>query len=297
MPTISAKSTRRWRPSPPRSELDPPSPDIRVLRRRWPGGGAAFFFNEGQKSYRGTASIKPTGKLYEVEPATGVTRAVATTGSSDGRAGLPLNLAAGESMLLVAGSKIEPSEAAPPAARKVVQSVDLADGWKARVDRQFVAGEHDYEVRSTDKAEFKPVALGRWATTLGLGEDFSGHVTYRRTVSVPEELQGGRLLLDLGGVEYAARVSIDGQKARLRALEPVADRIAAALKDRKEFVLEIEVGNTLANELTSQRVRTAWAQRKGPGWPSPYHQRALEFEVQSRGGGLLGPVRLELATP
>ena len=79
---------------------------------------------------------------------------------------------------------------------------------------------------STDKAEFKPVALGRWATTLGLGEDFSGHVTYRRTVSVPKELQGGRLLLDLGGAEYAARVSIDGQKSA-RALEPVADRIAA----------------------------------------------------------------------
>jgi hypothetical protein len=280
----------------PTVRLDPPSSDIRVLRRRWPGGGAAFFFNEGQQSYQGTASIKPSGKLYEVEPVTGVTRAVATTGSSNGEAGLPLNLAAGESLLLVAGSEGPSSEAAPPAARKVVQSVDLADGWTARVVRQFAVGEHDYEVRSMDKAEFKPVALGRWATACGLGEDFSGHVTYRRTVSVPESMRNGRLRLDLGGAEYAARVSIDGQKLGGVLWSPWQIELPP-LKGRKEFVLEIDVANTLANELTSQRVRTAWAQRKGPGWPSPYHQRALEFEVQSRGGGLLGPVRLELATP
>ena len=35
------------------------------------------------------------------------------------------------------------------------------------------------------------------------------------------------------------------------------------LKNRREFVLEIEVSNTLANEITSQRVRDAWAQAQG----------------------------------
>ena len=39
-----------------------------------------------------------------------------------------------------------------------------------------------------DKAEFKPVSLGSWAKTLNLGGDFSGHVTYRRTVKIPETL-------------------------------------------------------------------------------------------------------------
>ena len=69
----------------PTVQLDPPSPDIRVLVRRWPGGGAAFLFNEGQKAYAGTASIHLDGKLCEIEPATGLVRGVDVAGASGGR--------------------------------------------------------------------------------------------------------------------------------------------------------------------------------------------------------------------
>jgi hypothetical protein len=54
----------------------------------------------------------------------------------------------------------------------------------------------------------------------------------------------------------------------------------------------VRVANTLANELTSERVVKEWAARTGPGWPSPYHERALVFERESHGGGLPGPLRL-----
>ena len=113
-------------------------------------------------------------------------------------------------------------------------------------------------------------------------------------VRLPDSWPGGRLLLDLGGVEYAARVSIDGRPIGCVLWSPWRIELPP-LGDRREFTLEIEVANTLANELTSARVREAWAKRTGPGWPSCYHQRALDFEMDSRGGGLLGPVRLELA--
>lgn len=156
--------------------------------------------------------------------------------------------------------------------------------------------EHDYEVRQWDKAEFKPVSLGRWATTLGLGEDLAGHVTYCRTVKIPETLRGGRLVLELGHVEYVARVRIDGHDVGCVLWSPWRLELPP-LTGRSEFELEISMSNTLANELTSQRVRDAWSKRKGPGWPGPYHQRELQFEMESRGGGLLGPVRLQLATP
>jgi len=56
--------------------------------------------------------------------------------------------------------------------------------------------------------------------------------------------------------------------------------------------ITLRVANTLANELTSDRVNRAWAKKKGPGWPSPYHKRAVEFERESRGGGICGPVQL-----
>jgi len=280
----------------PTIRCDPPSPDLRVLVRRWPGGGVAFLFNEGQQAYRGAASLTLGGNLHEVEPATGLTRPVRIARSSDGRWTIPLTLAAGESRLLVSSSQAPPAGAAPPTAHTVVQSIELADGWTARVDRQYAVGEHDYEVRPWDKAEFKPVSLGPWATTLSLGQDFSGHVTYRRTVKVPETLRGGRLVLDLGHVEYAARVRVDGQHVGYVLWSPWRLELPS-LTGRSEFELEITVANTLANELTSQRVRDAWSKRKGPGWPGPYHERELAFETESRGGGLLGPVRLQLATP
>jgi hypothetical protein len=280
----------------PTMQFDPPSPDLRVLVRRWPGGGAAFLFNEGQRAYGGTASVKLEGNPQEIEPATGLVRSVKDAQSSDGQWTIPVALGAGESMLLVSNSQEKPAEVAPPAIHKVVQSVDLADGWTARADRQYVVGEHDFEVRKLDKAEFQPASLGRWAETLSLGEDFSGHVTYRRTVKVPEALRGGRLVLDLGGVEYAARVRVDGQNVGCVLWSPWHIELPT-LKNPSEFVLEIEVSSTLANELSSQRVHDAWSKRKGPGWPGPYHAQAAKFEMDSRGGGLVGPVQLQLATP
>jgi len=56
--------------------------------------------------------------------------------------------------------------------------------------------------------------------------------------------------------------------------------------------LIIRAANTLANELTSERVVNEWAAKKGPGWPSPYHARTIVFEKESRGGGLQGPIQL-----
>ncbi len=52
------------------------------------------------------------------------------------------------------------------------------------------------------------------------------------------------------------------------------------------------MSNTLANAITSQRVQKEWSAHTTPGWPGPYHERALEFEMESRGGGLFGPVTL-----
>jgi hypothetical protein len=295
----------------PTVRLDPPSSDIRVLMRRWPGGGAVLLFNEGMNTYTGCASTPLDGRLCEVDPSTGVFRtmenlpspagtrgsaAVDTTGSK-GRAQLiGLSLVAGQSMLLISAVQDPPTNFAPPTGLKFAQSLELADGWAARVDRQYVVGEHDFEVHPVDNSQFKPAALGRWAKALGLGEDFSGHVTYRRTVSVPELLREGRLLLDLGGLEYAARVSVDGREVGRVLWGPWRIELPP-MEGRAGFALEIQVANTLANEITSQRVRNDWSKRKGPGWPSPYHARQIQFEMDSRGGGLLGPVRLHLMRP
>jgi len=110
----------------------------------------------------------------------------------------------------------------------------------------------------------------------------------------PREQPRPRLVLDLGGVEYAVRVRVDGRNVGCVLWNPWRLELPS-LAGRSEFELEITVSNTLANELTSRRVRDAWSKRKGPGWPGPYHQRELKFETESRGGGLLGPVCLQRA--
>jgi hypothetical protein len=282
----------------PTAKCEPACSGLRVSLRRWPGGGAMFVFNEGNDDYRGLITFDLDGKLHEVEPATGAIRAVEIADSSDidssgNRQPVPLNLMVGESRLLIASANVHANLAATVSFENSgqEQSIELADGWTASVERQYVVGEHDFEIHPFANAEFQPATLGRWATSLRLGEDFSGHVTYRRTVSVPDSWHGKRLFLTLGGLEYAARVSVDGRPVGCVLWSPWRIELPPPM-DHDEFVLDIEVSNTLANELTSQRVRDAWTKRIGPGWPGLYHARALEFEQKARGGGLLGPVSL-----
>jgi hypothetical protein len=279
-------------------DLSVASSGIRAAERRWDGGGVMYLFNEGQTAYNGVASFDFAGKLHQFDPATGVTREVIYSTLPDGRYSLPLNLAAGESLVLVAQPPGDaPPDVKPAEARRIVESITLANGWTARVDRQYVVGEHDFEIHETENPQFQPVELGRWATTLGLTSDFSGHVTYQRTVEVPESMRGHRLLLDLGAMEYASRVKVDGQEVGCVLWSPWTIELPQ-LGNAGQFVLDIEVSNTLANELTSERVRDLWNSKAGqPGWPSGYNARQWVFEMESRGGGLLGPVHLCSVVP
>ena len=273
--------------------LSVPSSGMRVVKRTWDGGGAAFFFNEGQTAYNGIALLDLAGTYYSVDPATGMTRSLNVTGFGSGLSGVSLNLAAGESMLLVAQPPQDLPADLKPAKQAVTESIALADGWTARVDRQYVVGEHNYEIHETVNPQFQAVTLGRWAATLGIGEDFSGHVTYRKTVAIPESFRGEQMLLELGELEYAARVLVDGQEVGNVLWGPWCIELPL-LGDQTEFTLDIEMSNTLANEITSQRVRDFWTGMSGAGWPSEYNAAAWGFEADSRGGGLLGPVSLHL---
>ena len=64
-----AASVRTIRPT---VELSPPTSAVRVALRRWPGGGAAFLFNEGEAPYEGVATVSLAGTPIEVDLAGGV---------------------------------------------------------------------------------------------------------------------------------------------------------------------------------------------------------------------------------
>jgi hypothetical protein len=96
-------------------------------------------------------------------------------------------------------------------------------------------------------------------------------------------------------VQYAATVLVDGTEVGQMSWSPWRVELPPLTPGKHQ--ISIRVANTLANELTSERVAKAFGEKSGPGWPSPYHKRAIEFERESRGGGIVGPIALRAMKP
>ena len=278
---------------PPTVELTHASPQIRVLQRQWVGGGAVFLFNEGLSPYEGTATLNMTGSFVELDPISGKAQMLPFERLSNGKSQFSFVLAPAESKLVVSLSpEYLPKDLPPPSKLQPAGSIKLTDGWTARVDARYVVGEHDFEIHSFPQARFEPVELGPWATTLGLGPDFSGHVTYTKEVSVPESYRNGKLVLEINGLNSAAIVMVNGEQVGSVLWSPWRIELPS-IGESNHFALSLKVSNTLANELTSKKVRDLWTTKTGPGWPGDYNSKAWAFETESRGGGLVGPVSLQ----
>ncbi len=106
---------------------------------------------------------------------------------------------------------------------------------------------------------------------------YSGEVIYSRTFTLtPEHLQQ-RITLDLGRVEVAAEVVINGRAAGLRYARPYRYDISEMAIAGKNSI-EIKVANTLANFYSE-------------AFPTKF---VLPGQTVS---GLLGPVQIRFATP
>jgi hypothetical protein len=115
---------------------------------------------------------------------------------------------------------------------------------------------------------------------------FSGHATYRQTVTLPANWtgQGRRTLLDLGEVRELATVSVNGQRFETLWRAPYRVDISKAVRPGRNR-LEIEVVNLWPNRLIGDKQPGAKAVAFAP--QSPY--RANSPLLPS---GLLGPVKL-----
>lgn len=282
-PKDAAPATEKVRPT---VELTPKASDIRCNLRRWSGGGVLMLFNEDTTPYTGHVAIQLEGMPAEVDLAEGTLTSVTDADCQSTLCRMPVALGGGESRIFLFGQSKKVL-----AKRSPIKRLDLNDDWEARAIQQHSIGQHNYEIKKLTDTVFQTTALGSWNTLVG--PDFSGVVAYRRHVQLPADWKGSEFRLHIEKIDYAARIRVNDL--------PVGDILFPPLhldirlpETQREFTLEVEVANTLANELTSERVQKAIAERHGPGWPGPYHQRALVFERESRSGGVFGPVCLEL---
>ena len=265
--------------------LSPPSRGLRVVGRQLSRQRLLVLFNEGQQPYQG--SISTAGDtVSELDLVTG-TITTEPVKAPD----LRFSLDPGET------KAFRLSRGRPRFTRNALVTQDSITIDPAQIHavsgKQFVVGEHDFETR-TRTFERVPLAQSAvWKTWLG--EDYSGEVDYQFDFQVPESWRGSALRLDTGPIEYAATVYLGGTKAGYLLWPPW--RILLPACHPGPHTITIRVANTLANELTSARVGQDWSQKKGPGWPSPYHARALQFEKESRGGGFSAPILLTRIVP
>jgi hypothetical protein len=115
---------------------------------------------------------------------------------------------------------------------------------------------------------------------------FSGHATYKRTISVPASaLHAGRhILLDLGEVREIAEVSLNGQTPKIVWHSPFLVDITTDVKPG-ENSLSITVTNLWPNRLIGDKQPGANRYTYAP--QSPYGATSPLLR-----SGLIGPVRL-----
>jgi len=267
----------------PTVQIIPACRDIRAAARKAKEGEILFLFNEGAASYKGSARVTGS-QVIRLDPQSGLCRSQALDGAA-----LPFSLEPGESLLLWMGGTLPEALAA---AVPTGESLMLDEKTTARPRRRWRIGEHDFEttVPETPAVPFPQAAAWRsWLT-----EDYSGEVDYDICMEIPPDWANRPLRLETGPIEYAATVLLDDVPLGQMLWAPWHMELPPLAAGAHKITLR--VANTLANELTSSRVADAWAAKSGPGWPSPYHVRALAFEEESRGGGLQGPITLTRIT-
>lgn len=252
--------------------------DLRVLKRQTKGGNLYMLFNEGLEEIRPTIVFDEKVRPVDIDAMNAAVRSVDGKEEKDGFVFTPC-IASGESVFLLFAD-VKPN--ALPRYKGEGERLLLKD-FTFRPVRRFVIGEEDLHDEIFGTAAEK-TELGGWKERLG--EDFSGECEYFCKFDLTEEEAKKYRFISFGKVEYSCKVSINGKVVFVIA-EPFVAEISGKLK-KGENVLEITVANTMANEYVNTKQFDGYSK----GELGPYHEKSKEFERESLGGGLYGPVEL-----
>ncbi len=178
----------------------------------------------------------------------------------------------------------EPAAVLPPSPRPGRTVLEIPDRWEIAPLRRIAVGDSDYEVAETPPV-FQAAEPGDWRGLLG--DDFSGKALYR--TEFVWNGGPGNYFLDLGRVNYAVRVRLNGTELGEAVFPPYVLPLGRALKPGRN-TLEAEVANTLANAIVPESVLKKWTEELPcRTW---YELLLRDLERESLPSGLFGPVRI-----
>ena len=202
--------------------------EVKYMHRAFADGDLYFFTNEsdGEKSCR--AECRSTGKVYRLDPLTGMCLRCKSFTERAGRTILDVRMCAyGEAIYLISREELACDGEEPEIPSGY--SVQTIEGkWSLSCD----AFSGEYELQSWDELGYPT---------------YSGRVAYRKEIElVPRP--GKRYVLSFEKVYHTVEVTVNGVKLADLVWDPYEADITRALRSGKNTI-ELTVANTLANEL------------------------------------------------
>jgi hypothetical protein len=194
-----------------------------------------------------------------------------------GRTELPLALGAHEAVFVVFRKPASAISYQAPGKRLTAMKT-LTGAWRAAFPAGGGAPRH-----------LDLPALASWTENPDPGvRYFSGTALYAKSVRIPPQKAGARLLLDLGQVANVARIRVNGRSVGYAWKSPYRVDITQAARTGRNRI-EIEVANLWPNRLIGDR-RSEGGARLAQAAYDPFTADSPLLE-----SGLLGPVRLLIA--
>ena len=93
------------------------------------------------------------------------------------------------------------------------------DGWRFATDPEGVSMKEEWYAKDYDDSSWKTIKVGEFWERQGY-KDYDGIAWYRRSLTLPAELAGKRIIFAFGAADESADVYIDGELAGVREAFP-----------------------------------------------------------------------------
>lgn len=244
--------------------------ELEWLHRSTDGADWYFIAAPQKEAFSGILDFNCTGAPSLWNPVDGSIKPIACTQNS-GRTTLSLDLPLDGSCFVVFDHKAAPSAPEEPEA---ISELALSDGWRVSFPDGWGA---PGELSLTELAPWKDLDISEE------GKAFSGKVLY--TIDFDFNIEGTNFVLDLGRVESAAKIILNGKTCGELWCEPYCSIITDALIQGNNH-LQIEVADTWFNRL-------AWDAAR-PQESKTWTKAAPKADSPLSESGLIGPVRIKV---